>query len=154
MTPPSASAGRRSVEGLPVAEFAFPGPLRDELIAAILRGEKTSTAGLLVDYEREGDPLPMPGERFAVVDSDDRPVAVIETTEVRVLRAADVDEVFARDEGEGFASVADWRAAHERFWHSYAEVIRAWLGDPSWHVTDDTMVVVERFRLIEPPLAE
>jgi uncharacterized protein YhfF len=35
---------------LPVAEFAFPGPLRDQLVAAILAGEKTTTTGLVADY--------------------------------------------------------------------------------------------------------
>ncbi len=58
-----------SREELPVAEFAFPGPLRDQLVAAILSGGKTTTTGLLADYEREGEPLPRPGLRQAVVDS-------------------------------------------------------------------------------------
>jgi hypothetical protein len=31
-------------DDLPVAEFAFPGPLRDQLVAAILAGEKTTTS--------------------------------------------------------------------------------------------------------------
>jgi hypothetical protein len=43
---------------LPIAEFAFPGPLRDQLVAAILAGEKTTTTGLVAEYEREGEPLP------------------------------------------------------------------------------------------------
>jgi uncharacterized protein YhfF len=73
-------------------------------------------------------------------------VAVIETTEVRVIRASAVDQQFAIDEGEGFASVADWRAAHERFWHG--EEMRAALGDPAVEVTDDTPIVAERFRLV------
>jgi uncharacterized protein YhfF len=59
-------------------EFAFPGPLRDQLVAAILNGSKTSTTGLVVDYEHEGEPLPEVGSRSVVIDSDDRPVAVIE----------------------------------------------------------------------------
>jgi uncharacterized protein YhfF len=46
---------------LPVIEFAFPGPLRDQLVAAILTGEKTTTTGLLADYERENEPLPATG---------------------------------------------------------------------------------------------
>ena len=33
---------------LPVVEFAFPGPLRDQLVAAIRAGEKTTT-GLVAD---------------------------------------------------------------------------------------------------------
>jgi len=135
-------------ERFALMEFAFPGPLRDELIAAVLRGEKTATAGLLSDFERDGDRIPEPGERQVVVDSWLQPVAILETVEARIIRCGDVDERFARDEGEGFESVADWRAAHERFWHGYADEIRAHLGDPEWQVTDDTLIVAERFRLV------
>ena len=135
------------LDELPLAEFAFPGPLRDQLVDAILAGEKTATTGLLAEYEREGEALPRVGERQVVVDSGLRRVAVIETTDVRVVRAADVDLQFAIDEGEGFTSVADWRAAHERLWHS--EDMRAALGEPALDVTDDTLVVAERFRLVE-----
>ena len=47
-----------SPEDLPLAEFAFPGPLRDQLVAAILSGAKTTTTGLVADYEHEGESLP------------------------------------------------------------------------------------------------
>ena len=135
-----------NLDGLPKAEFAFPGPLRDQLVAAILSGAKTSTAGLVVAYERENEPLPQVGQLSAVVDSADRRVAVIELTEVRVIRLADVDLQHALDEGEGDESVAQWRAGHTAFWHS-AEV-RAELGDPDFTVNDDTLVLAQRFRLV------
>jgi uncharacterized protein YhfF len=132
------------------AEFGFTGtPLREQLVAAVLRGDKTATAGLLVDYERDGEPLPKAGERYAVVDNEGRDVAVIEITDVNVCRIGDTDEQFARDEGEGFESVAAWREAHDRYWRSYADEIRAYLGDPDWDVSDDTLYVAERFRLVE-----
>ncbi|HET9507302.1 MAG TPA: ASCH domain-containing protein [Gaiellaceae bacterium] len=131
-------------------ELGFAGtPLREQLVAAVLRGDKTATAGLLVDYEREGEALPQPGRRSLLVDNDGEGVAVIETTEVRVLRVGDCDEQFARDEGEGFETVAQWREAHDRFWRGYADEIREHLGDPDWDVTDDTLFVAERFRLVE-----
>ena len=44
--------------------------LREQLVAAVLRGEKTATAGLLVDYEQDGEPLPEVGERLALVDNE------------------------------------------------------------------------------------
>jgi uncharacterized protein YhfF len=134
-------------EGLPPAEFAYPGPPRDRLVAAILAGLKTSTSSLLAEYERGLQPLPRAGERSVVVDSAGAPVAVIETTEVRIARMADVDDAFAHEEGEGFADAAAWRAAHERFWTSDAFV--AELGPPQIALDDDTQVVCERFRLIE-----
>lgn len=127
-------------------EFAFPGPLRDRLVGAILSGAKTTTTGLAIEYERDDEPLPTAGQRFAVLDSAGRRVAAIETVDVRVLRLADVDLRHAVDEGEGHTSVAQWRAGHERFWHGAES--RAELGDPEFTVDDDTLVVAERFRLI------
>jgi len=132
---------------LPAAEFAFPGPLRDRLVAAILDGTKTTTAGLAIEYERDGEPLPRPGERRAVIDSAGNRVAVIELTAVRVIRLADVDLAHAVGEGEGYRSVAEWRAGHEEFWHG--DDMRAEMGDPGFTVDDDTLVVTESFRLAE-----
>ena len=81
---------------LRIAEFGFPGELRDRLVAAILSGEKTATTGLLIEWELDGEPVPRPRERMAVVDSSEVPVAVIELEDVRVVRLADVD-IFDRE---------------------------------------------------------
>lgn len=132
--------------GLPKAQFAFPGPLRDRLVAAILDGSKTSTTGLAIEYELEGEPLPQVGDRSVLVDSDDRPIAVLEVTSLRVVPLAEVDLAHARDEGEGHQTVAQWRHGHERFWHS--PQIWAELDDPYFTVGDATHVVLERFRVV------
>ena len=60
----------RDVADHPIAEFAFPGPLRDELVGAILAGVKTSTTGLLEEYRREGTPVEEVGALEVVVDSE------------------------------------------------------------------------------------
>jgi uncharacterized protein YhfF len=135
-----------NLEELPAAEFGFPGPLRDRLVAAILSGAKTSTSALVLGYERDHEPLPEVGQVSAVVDSDGRRVAAIELTDVRAVRLADVDLQHVLDEGEGDESVTQWRAGHEMFWHS-AEV-RAELGDPGFTVNDDTLVLAQHFRLV------
>jgi uncharacterized protein YhfF len=131
---------------LSVGEFAFPGPLRDQLVAAILSGAKTTTTGLLDDYERDGEPLPRPGDREVVTDSAGEPVALIETVAVRVVRVGDVDLAHALGEGEGYATVADWRAGHEAFWHSTQ--MREYVGDPAFTVDDDTLAVAIEFRVV------
>jgi uncharacterized protein YhfF len=111
--------------------------LRRKLVDAVLRGDKTATAGLRSDYAPHTDePLPEVGDRFTLLNFDDRPVAVVETTEVRVVPAGEIDLDFARDEGEGFETVEDWRRAHERFWAEH-------------EIDDDTLIVAERFRLVE-----
>lgn len=132
---------------LPLAEFGFPGPLRDRLVAAILAGEKVSTTGLHEEYVREGTPLERVGDRALVVGSDSRGVAVIETTEVDVRRMGDVDLAFAIDEGEGFETLEEWRDAHVRFFTG--PEMAAVLGDPPVEIDDDTLVVCSRFRLVE-----
>jgi uncharacterized protein YhfF len=133
-------------EALPKAEFAFPGPFRDQLVAAILDGSKTSTTGLVEEHEQRREPLPTVGYLSVVVDSDERPVAVIETISVRVAPLARVDLDHAVAEGEGFTTVSQWRAAHERFWHS-PEMRRA-MRNLTFTVDDATLVVLERFRVI------
>lgn len=140
----------RIFRGMQVCGFGHPGSdLRRELTELVLAGTKIATAGLAVEYELDGDAVPSPGTREAVIDIDGRFVGIIETTECRVLRMVDVDDAFARDEGEGFAHAADWRVAHERFWNGYIDEIRERLGDPDWSLTDDTRVVCQRFRLVE-----
>jgi uncharacterized protein YhfF len=143
--------GGSAVEGdagdLPIAELGFPGPLRDTLVGAVLRGEKTATCGLLEEHLREGAPAEEVGARQLVVDSDGRGVAVIETTEVEMKREGDVDLAFALDEGEGFTTVQEWYDAHARFFTS-TEMTAA-LGDPPVTIDDDTLLVCARFRAVE-----
>ena len=96
----------------------------------MLRGAKTATAGLA---ELE-DPGPA-GDRWLLLGFDDEPVGIVELTEVRVVPAGEIDLQFARDEGEGFESVDDWREAHERFFER--------------PLHDDTQIVAVRFRLVQ-----
>jgi uncharacterized protein YhfF len=131
---------------LPIEEFAFPGPLRELLVAAILDGSKTSTTFLHMELEIDGEELPVAGLRSVVIDSAEHPVAVIELTEVRVLPLAEVDRQHAIDEGEGFEDVASWRRGHEEFWHS--EEYREAVGDPGFTVDDSMLAVALRFRRV------
>ena len=132
------------VDGL--FELATPGPLRDQLVSAVLAGEKVATTVLLAEYEHDGEPLPKPGQRWAVIDSAGRQVAVVETLEVSVIRLGDADERLAHDEGEGFRSVTEWREAHEGYWR---EEVLPGLSQPPV-LDDDTELMVERFRLVDP----
>jgi len=129
--------------------FGDPGPLRDELTALALSGAKTTTASLLADFEMEGEELPKEGQRDVLVDSAGRPIAVVETISCRVCRLADVDDQHAIDEGEGYSDATEFRVAHESYWNSYIDQVRAHLGDPTFALGDDTPVVLERFRIVE-----
>jgi len=115
--------------------------LRRKLVEAVLRGHKTATSSLRQEYHPYTDEmLPQVGEQYLLVGYEDEPLGIVETTELRVLAAGDVDLQFARDEGEGFESVGEWRAPHARFWSKRGLVAT---------LTDDTLVVCERFRLVK-----
>lgn len=110
--------------------------LRRKLVSAVLAGDKTATSSLLSDYQpHAAEPLPVVGQRYVLVGYEDEAIGIVETIELRIMPAREVDLEFARDEGEGFSTVADWRAAHERFWAPQV-------------ITDETPIMCERFRLI------
>jgi uncharacterized protein YhfF len=126
--------------------FSFPGPERDRLVDAVLKGEKTAASSLLAEWILDDQELPAVGDRREVLDSHDNPVAVIELTAVDVIRLADVDLALAHEEGEGFESVAEWRQAHESFW---TEDLIPRLPTPMvGPLNEGAKVVVVRFRLV------
>ena len=124
------------VGGLRSVELGTSGALRAELNALVLAGRKTATAGLLSEYEQEGEELEHVGEQLAVLDDDRRSIATVEVTAVDVRRFLDVPWEFAAAEGEGDSDLASWRDGHRRYW--------AAAGTP---VADETTVVCLHFRL-------
>ncbi|WP_392870221.1 ASCH domain-containing protein [Streptomyces sp. LN499] len=134
-------------DDLPTLELAFPGPDRDRGVAAILSGQKTALTGLLEMYEHAGEAVPQTGQRFSVLDSEGRSAVTIELVDVRVVPVKEIDDDFARAEGRGYSDVAQWRAAHEEFFQS--DGVSEFLGHRPV-VDDDTLVVAERFRVVEP----
>lgn len=131
---------------LPKAEFMFPGPERDRLVGLILAGTKTATAALMIEYEEDDEPLPQVGERSALVDSSERPVAILVTTAVDVIPLGKITDRHAIDEGEGDTTAAAWRHTHESFWN--APEYRNEFADPDFPLNDDSLVVFEHFKVV------
>lgn len=69
---------------LELMELGSPGPLRDRLVEEVVRGEKTATSSLLVQFEQAGEPLPEPGTKKVLVDSQEKAIGQIE-----IVRALD-----------------------------------------------------------------
>ncbi len=122
------------------------GEQRDHLVARVLCGAKTMTSGLLVHLRMDGEDLPLPGQRYALVDSTGVRGAV-ELTEVRLVRLRDVGDDVARGEGEDLVDAAHWRAVHEAFWAPWNAEVARHLGADRWAPGDDD-VVVEVFRVL------
>ena len=87
-----------SVPDEPDSVFTFGNTpeMADKLGALVAGRLKTATTSALGAYEPD-EPLPHVGELSVVLDGSEKPLCVIETTEVRVLLFADVDAAFAFD---------------------------------------------------------
>ncbi len=128
------------VDGMRTMEMGSPGKMRAWLNDLILSGRKVGTFGLFDEYVEEGEPVEEVGERLCVVDDDLNRVAVVETVDIRRLTVGEVTWAMVESEGEGDRSVAEWRAGHDRYWRSE--------GLPG--LADDTQLVWQRFRLVDP----
>ena len=102
-------------EHLPSFMFGDSPALADELLELVLSGTKTATCGDLLSYEREGEPLPQPGEQFVVLDGKGQSACLIELISVDVRRFDEIDEVWAVLEGEGDLSLEFWQEGHKKF---------------------------------------
>lgn len=127
------------VAGLRALELGTPGPLQDQLNALVVAGQKTATAGLLLEYVQEDEQLEHVGERLALLDGDGLALRIVEVTRVEVLPFAEVSWEFAQAEGEGFTSIEHWRQAHRRFWNAQY---------PSLRIDDDTEIVCVHLRVV------
>jgi uncharacterized protein YhfF len=111
--------------------------LADELLALVLAGRKTATCAALRDYAEDNADKPVVGRRDVVLDGAGRPAAVIETVEITYRRFDEVDDAFARDEGEGEATLEQWRGDHETYFRR------------NGCFAPDMDLLCERFRLVE-----
>ena len=134
---------------LPTYELGLEGEQRDRLVGLVRSGVKTMTSSLLVHLQMDDEELPLPGQRFALVDSEGRHGA-LEIVEVRLLRLGDVGQEVVVGEGEGFRNVTHWRQVHEDFWSRWSDEVAQYLRRERWTPTDEDVVVVEIFRRVPP----
>lgn len=130
-----------------VERFGDSATMADDLLALVLAGTKTATAGLARTFEMRGEPLSQPGDHWVVLDGRDAPQCVLRTVQIRVGLLESVDSAFAWDEGEGDRTRKYWLDAHRRAFLRRA----AREGVPYDEQRD--LVVFERFAVVwpEPP---
>jgi len=124
----------------PAWSFGADSEQADDLLALVLDGTKTATAGALWDYETEGERLPRVGDLSIILDGSDLPRALIRATSVEVVPFDQVPADHAAAEGEGDLSLAYWREVHQRF---FTEVATHEHG-----FSEQMPVVLERFELL------
>lgn len=136
-------------EELPALALVPPGNLRDHLNDQVLRGLKTATSSLVVMDNMAGTPAELPGTRMRLVGSQEETVAIVEIDRVYTQPFGEIGSEVSSAESEWMFDVADWRAAHTRYWTGKIPEIRAFLADNTWELTERTPVVVRFFSLIK-----
>jgi uncharacterized protein YhfF len=102
------AAGQFDAELVSAFAFGDSPEMADELAHLVLNGPKRATPGLVLEFERDGDPLPRPGDYSIVLNGRGWPVCVIRTTEVEVKPLNKVDDRFGIVFGaEGCGQVRD-----------------------------------------------
>lgn len=147
-------AARASVPSLPeepptadrVWGFGATPEHADELLALVLAGIKTGTAGYLEQYEAEGAETERVGDLDVILDGSGAPRAIIETTAVTVIPFDDVSEAHAFSEGEDDRTLSSWRRIHRDFYEKYIA--------PSTPFRGDIPIICQRFRLVHPPITK
>lgn len=107
----------------------------------IVQGIKTATCSALWEWQAEGNPIAEVGLKTIVLDGNDEPLCIVETTEVSIRRYDEVDARFAAEEGEGDRSLDYWRTAH---WNYFSRTLTRIGKQPSL----DMPLVCERFRIV------
>ena len=125
------------VNGLRSIEFGTRGESRSRIIDFVINGNKRATAGLIDEYQTEGEPFEHVGEKLAMLDNDMNHVATLLVTRVEQCRFGDVPDEFAHAEAEGDLNAADFRASHFDSWSKQGKSI-----------DNDTRVVLIYFDLL------
>jgi uncharacterized protein YhfF len=115
--------------------------LADELGQLVLSGIKTGTCSAVWEWEAEGNPIPEVGFVSITLNGQGEPICMLETTEITLRRYNEVDEEFARSEGEGDLTLRYWREAHKNFFSRT-------LPKVGREFSEDMPLVCETFRVI------
>lgn len=97
--------------------FGHTKEMADSLGKLVVEGIKTGTSSGYALYEVEQEILPQIGEYSIVLDGEQQPLCVIQNKSVKVLPFHDVEEKYARLEGEGDFSLDCWRQIHLEFFN-------------------------------------
>ena len=120
--------------------FEAKGFVGDELVSLVVSGKKTAFFSSYATFAIDGEPLPVSGELYIVVDRADNPRCVIELQSVEVIPFNEITWEMAKQEGED-ENMTDWRNKEQE----YLEEEGAVLG---FSFTPDIKLVFQTFRVV------
>ena len=134
--------------GLDIPEYdayAYGYPeMADEILAALLRGDKRATTGLKCLYELEREPLPQAGQYSVILDGRGLPRCITRITKTDITKFRDITGEYAFIEGEGDKSLNYWKNTHREVF------TRECREDFQMDFSEDMECVCEYFEVVYP----
>ncbi|MBP6116172.1 MAG: ASCH domain-containing protein [Neisseriaceae bacterium] len=116
--------------------------MANELLALVLRGQKTATASSLDYYQVTGNARPQVGDLSIVTDWAGTPQGVIQTMKVSLLKFKDMTYEICQREGED-DTLASWQQNHRAYFITEGQQV-------GYAFHEDMMILFEDFRLLDP----
>ena len=113
----------------------------NECADLVIEGIKQATSTSLWWFNKHNKPLPEAGNLYIITDWEGMAKAIVQTTKVEQVPYSDIDEAYARIEGEGDQSLEYWRKAH---WAYYEREMAPFGEQPS----ESMIIVCEQFETI------
>lgn len=116
-------------------------PIRsDQLMALVLTNKKTAFFTSWSTYAIDGEPLPVTGELYVLVDRSDTPRCIIELESVNVIPFNEVTWEMAQKEGED-QNLSDWKTRQQENLEYEGSIL-------GFNFSPDIKLVFQTFRVI------
>ncbi|MDR0847350.1 MAG: ASCH domain-containing protein [Lactobacillales bacterium] len=115
--------------------FGDGGEMADRLGQLVVDGIKTATCSAALAYDEENEAYPVLGEYNIVLDSNEKPMCVIQNTLLAIKKFNEIDEAHALLEGEGDLSLKYWQDGHKAFF-----------GEK--YFAEDMPLIIEHFKMV------
>ena len=109
-------------------------------LSMVLSGSKTAMFTPLETIEINMEKMPVTGEVYVVLDTNDEPRCVIELTDVRIIPLNEISWELARKDGKD-EDMQDWKEKMEEFLEEEADLC-------GFEALPDSKIVCEIFKLI------
>jgi uncharacterized protein YhfF len=109
-------------------------------LSLVLSGAKTATFTPFDSFEINRESIPVAGEVYVVLDSEEEPVAILEVTNVTVIPFNEIPWDLAARDGEN-ENLSDWQDKMREFLDDEADLC-------GFEVREDSKIVCEIFRVI------
>jgi len=127
--------------GYAVRWIGLDAPSTRRILDLVRASDKTGTFSLPWIVEATGAPAPRVGDRLVLIDIDGRPVLLVRTTRVALLRFGGVTAADIAIDGSPVRALDVWKPLHTRYWN-------ALLAPFGREVTDEMPFWAEEFELL------